>query len=447
MKSQKKRKWTVFFVIKATDLSVVELIEMLNELRSIKMNDEVCILLCMSVGKENREAIESGDPSLIQNPNKNLTPTTLFYGFEKSAENSEFLNDLKFIQSDDTFDITLQRDLEKFLVNTNSHRYIIFTWDHGSSYGIFNNLPNGNPQTDLHPLSDNLFKKYPQLAIKSTSLPPKKITAETNLNNEEEQKILTMDELAAALNQNFKNTKIELVVMMNCYMQLFDTGYALRRNVKYLIAPETYMFFNGYNYQFFFKKLFSNPDIPTKQLAKHIVNSFETKIYTDAEIGSIAKSVTAIFATNLSYYSLIARLIDRLVHALSRELSHNKNELIMARLNSPELNDSLNIVDFFNLLKNLQLTIGRYWQFLTRTRLWLLMKRVIVARYIGKVYYHDVAKRKFPYGFSIFFPIQLNGVIVSRRHLKFFENTSFAKERLWFNFVMEFMKPNTPGSK
>ena len=48
--------------------------------------------------------------------------------------------------------------------------------------------------------------------------------------------------------QGFGGKKIEIILMMNCLMQIIDTGYALRDSTRYLIASQLAMDLSGYNY-------------------------------------------------------------------------------------------------------------------------------------------------------------------------------------------------------
>jgi hypothetical protein len=246
-----------------------------------------------------------------------------------------------------------------------------------------------------------------------------------------------MDELATAIELAFDKEKIDLVVMLNCYMQFFDAGYALRKNINYLIAPESYMFFLGYNYEFIFRRLSQEPDLSSRKLAKYVVDSFEIKLYDRHQDGITAKATTALFANNVTYYSQLADCIDQLAGALEQELDKRKPEIIMARVNTPPLNGTSHLVDFFYLLQNLQKSLGDTWQRKLVKKLLLLKKKTIVAQYIGFDFFNNRVSEN-PSGFTIYFPIKIDP-LASANAFDFFKDTSFTINKNWRELVMKFV--------
>jgi hypothetical protein len=454
MNGQSKRKWTVFFLIKSVEGSIGDAIEMINAIRrDVDACDYISVIFCLQVLKKNVPAIFSGDPNEIVKNDK-LDRTTVFCSLTKSdGQNVQFKSDLKLIAEEDAFDITNPKCIqeffkEKILDNNRAQRYMLFTWDHGSGYGIFRDVP----ETPLVKILDGAIELVP---ARNMSLPTPAIVS-NNIQNKnaidqdevltmdelatviDQDKVLTMDELAAAIGQAFGEEKIELVVMMNCYMQFFDAGYALRKNIKYLIAPESYIFFKGYNYEFIFRKLAREPDLSSRKLAKHIVDSFELKVYDDYFVGISAKATTALFANDVTYYAELADYIDQLAGALEQELNKNKPEIIMARVNTPPVSGASHLVDFFYLLQNLQKSLGNNWQQELVEELLLLKKKTIIAQYIGFDFGNYVGSAN-PSGFSIYFPIRLFGQIASREAFNLFQGTSFKLDKNWHKLVMKFV--------
>jgi hypothetical protein len=88
--------------------------------------------------------------------------------------------------------------------------------------------------------------------------------------------ILWMSDLAVFLQDVLQGEKIDLLVMMNCNMQLFENGFLLREAVKVLIGSETKMWVYGYDYKNILDRLSSQPAISNELLAKEIVEGYVT---------------------------------------------------------------------------------------------------------------------------------------------------------------------------
>lgn len=437
--ASKKQQWTVFFLIKSVDGSIGDAIEMINTIRQdVDACDYISIIFCLSVLKKNIQAIIAGDIRQISQDD-DPARTTIFFSLTKSnGENGRFKSDLKPISEEDSFDITNPDSIKKFFKDTIleknvAERYMLFTWDHGGGYGIFRETPDDPPA----PIAGRGIELVP---LQKMNLPTPVVVSNNIQNNNltDQENVLTMDELATAIEEAFGKKKIELVVMLNCYMQFFDTGYALRRNIKYLIAPESYIFFKGYNYEFIFRKLSQEPDLSTRKLAEYIVNSFELKLYDDFNEGITAKGTTALFANDVTYYSRFADYIDQLAGALQKELDKSKPEIIMARVNTPPVSGASHLVDFFYLVQNLQKSLGNNWQRELITNLKMLKKKAIIAQYIGNDFSNSPGSAN-PSGFSIYFPIKLFGQIASKVAFDIIKDTSFKRDRSWYELVMKFI--------
>lgn len=453
--TSKNRQWTVFFLIKSVDESITEAITMINSIRKdVDACDYVSIVFCLQVLQKNIPAILAGDARL-KSDKDDPARTTIFLGLTKSdGTNTDFKSDLKQIDKNDSFDITDPESVKGFfkekILNENiAERYMLFTWDHGTGFGIFSDKPSEEPASSpnnqpaqppvngiaLEPLQK---MNLPTPVVVSNNLQKMDLSPLENEDQSEQDKILTMDELAAAIEQAFGKKKIELVVMLNCYMQFFDSGYALRNNVRYLVAPESFIFFQGYNYEFIFRKLAQEPDLSTIKLVKYIVNSFELKLYDDFHQGISAKTTTALFANDLTHYSLFADYIDQLAGSLKKELEKSKPEIIMARLNTPPVSGAAHLVDFFYLLQNLQKSLGKNWQRQLVKNLKELKKKATIAEYIGSEFIASAGSAN-PSGFSIYFPIMRFRQLASRTAFKLIGDTSFKRDKTWHELVEEFI--------
>ena len=440
MAYQSKQKWTVFFLIKSIDGSIGDAIEMINGIRrDVDACAYISVVFCLNVLKKNIKAIEMGDISL-EVENEDPARTTVFYSLTKSkGANPEFKSDLGYIDRKDDFDITDPESIKGFfkdniLKKYKADRYILFTWDHGNGYGIFSDKPEP-PPVQVTRLAMEV------VPIQKTNLLTPAVVSNVTKNNVNAvavDKVLTMDELASALGNAFGKEKIDVVIMLNCYMQFFDSGYALRKNVKYLIAPESYIYFKGYNYEFIFRKLTNEPGLSSRKMAKHVVESFELKLYEDQSVGFTAKATTALFANDVSCYSQFAEYINQLAGALEKELIESKPELIMARVSTPPVNGASHLVDFFYLLQNLQKSLGKNWQQELVKKLLILKKKAIVAQYIGFDFSNNMGSAN-PSGFSVYFPIKQIGQVASKKAFDLFKDSSFRRDKTWHALVDKFV--------
>jgi hypothetical protein len=89
--------------------------------------------------------------------------------------------------------------------------------------------------------------------------------------------MLMVSELGDALYEVFGEHGIDLFIFMNCWMHSIETACELQETVKILIAPETTIDFQGYDY---------------KGLIDAIVDDSEDgKDFTDEEMEELAKKM------------------------------------------------------------------------------------------------------------------------------------------------------------
>ncbi|HEX6169741.1 MAG TPA: clostripain-related cysteine peptidase, partial [Chitinophagaceae bacterium] len=132
-----------------------------------------------------------------------------------------------------------------------SDRRLLFTWDHGSIFGIFR-------ETVGYSITQNI----------SYHKPWNKFQPQKNIGD-----ILTSDELADAIQSGFNGKKIDILIMMNCYMQNIHTQYSLQKSVELLIAPESIISMPGYDYRAILSGIINNPDIYPGEVVKSVILS------------------------------------------------------------------------------------------------------------------------------------------------------------------------------
>jgi hypothetical protein len=378
MANIKKKKWTVFFLIKSVGVAMLEVIQMLNEIRSLELPDEVAIVICINFHKHHLPALLKGDENLPESDKPEFT--TMFFNLQPGKVDARFNTKLHLIEEHEDFDITdpdcLAVFFEKVVKLYPATRNALITWDHGRVYGIFESIENKNAPFDL----------------RNVKLQHEKV------------KVLTMKELDIALRSAFGKRKIDVMIMMNCYMQFIDTGYALRRSVDYLVAAEGAFFLDGYNYPFIFQALFSNPDIKPEEFGKLTVTSVPSKVYPDGhEIGKKKKAQPAIFLTDLRRYSIFVKMLDRLVEVLLTRIPELKLILNHAKDENAVSNSVFDLFGFISFLESKDLFKKKS---LAASLVLSLREMIILESYVGTGQplrnNNDVITR--PSGLTIFIP-------------------------------------------
>lgn len=425
-----KRKWTVFFIIKSVETdSIDDAITMVNELRDIYYGDVVSVVFCVQVVEKWLPALLAGDVNVSEEGND--TRTTAFLCLREDIHGqSRFKNLLVELERRDEFDLTtvsaLVEYFEKIIIaKFPSERHLLFTWNHGNGYGIFaggSSVTVLNDQIARKTIDQHLYIKSVQKAEHFTDAPVE---------------VLSMNELGEALSIAFKTKKIDLVVMMNCYMQYFNTGYALKGSVDYLIAPESYIYFSGYNYSSIISELLRDPDQPSRNLAVHVVQSLEGKQYPSPALREEALAATALVTVDLSLYTEMADHVDELVAKMKVEMPSNMKKLVKARHNTFKVKDALWGVDFFDFLQQLKAQMPRHWQSDLIEKIMRTRKSLVVSAIIGK----SLCKKPHgcPMGYMLYFPLVFSGDFYNGEIRKFFGDTSYFLERDWHDFALMFI--------
>lgn len=326
-----KKKWTVFFLIKSiTHSDLKNVIYLLNEIKGIDFEPHVNVIFLINFNREYYEDLIKFNTEDITRAEETYH-TTMFFRISRGSGKT---NHLQLIGEKPDFDITDPKDIKEYfqmniLQKNPADRYILFTWDHGDGFGIF------------------------------------EVIGKVRSSNEERNPILSMEELNSAISGAWEGEKVDLMIMMNCYMQLVDTVYALRNNVDYLIAPQTFMGFKDYDYKQIFNFLSSDPDLATDSLGESIVDIFwknKENITNDVSISMCRlKRIDGIVAhLGLLAHSLRERVnlvgIDNLKEIFNEAHLVDKNFIDLKSLlhqlktdaNREELKIINELIDFFD---------------------------------------------------------------------------------------------------
>lgn len=376
MNQQEQRLWTVFFIAKAVDGYIDELIKMINKIRATNISPQFAVVFCIKISKDNERAVRSGDLSLLSTRPIQRQVTQFYEIIRPEVRSGRFYTDLNFLSELEHFDETNPDHVNYFfrewVLKNVAKNYFLITWDHGTSYGMF---------------------------------------------DEFQRKFLTMEGLAYAINSAFGKRCVDLIMMCNCDVHSMDTLYAFRERALHLVAPTRAFDMSGYNYSAIFDFLIRKPEVSSRELSKFIVDSF-------GAIG-IPKH-EHLYATDIRYLPLLTSLIDLLAEYLQNLLPEKRETILKARDESLYTGDLIHIFRFIGaLVKNRVFEAGCKIPRLAE-EIW---DSVIIADYPKNVQ-HDEA-----FAITIFFPTMwtLNDGLNLDFEQRF--KTDFAIMSSWMKFV------------
>jgi hypothetical protein len=146
--------------------------------------------------------------------------------------------------------------------------------------------------------------------------------------------ILWSDDLASELKNCLGDQPIDVLVLNNCYMQCFETGYALKDQVRFMVAAEGALGATGYDYAGLMKRLFEQPggehEAPGDEvdaLVKGIITDYAAAIFREEQAGQ------AVFANRTSEYGRLLMLLERLTAILLQRMGEVIDVLVDIREN------------------------------------------------------------------------------------------------------------------
>ncbi|HXL57075.1 MAG TPA: clostripain-related cysteine peptidase, partial [Chitinophagaceae bacterium] len=334
-------------------------------------------------------------------------------------------------------------------------KIMLFTWDHGSAFGVFN-----SEELDF------------------VKAPPVKSEPKTDM--------LMISELSDAIRNSFG--KVEMLIMMNCWMQSIETNAQLKGCVDVLVGAETTIDWLGYNYIKIINKLVDDlkEDKPNEPLQPYLnkfakiiiddtINKYKELEPTDVKIKEIILSATR---PNSEERDELTKGINNTATFLNNNLNQTINTVIEARKNTQELTLEfggggrpwcfVDILDvFMRINKEGLLTkngfIDTFKKIFPQSNSYPTfyqndITKFIVARFIGDNFSGEKSTGNYG-GISICFPNN-KGFIKSYFYRKFykfenekgFEKISFAKSASAWpafteNAINNGLKRNTPPDK
>jgi Clostripain family len=209
---------------------------------------------------------------------------------------------------------------------------------------------------------------------------------------------------------------IDVLIMANCFMQVFDNGYILCRKVKFLVAPEGALDATGYDYFTLLNRLNRDPEITNRNLVRKIVKDFQTMYIALGKKDTLA--TTALFANSLKFYPIALMVFEAFLDLLMKKMDDPgiKDELIRGlkdirenRVKSVTGSQGYQLVDaglWIKLVAERFATVDNMPMFNTSFR--LLHKKIAVAHLVGNQIRRDDEKFPVQFGYSgisVYYPL------------------------------------------
>jgi len=222
--------------------------------------------------------------------------------------------------------------------NFRARRRMLLTLSHGAGLGI-----NGDAGTVIRPVvSEVITNPYYFLDRQDVSVlsGPSFTGIDKDSKNDIEKglirkdpasvacrslEILWISELRDALVRCLGSRPIDLLVMVNCNMQLFDAGFMLSKNVRYLVAPEGSVLAPGYDYGRLFALISQDPTTGGSAIAKSIVYDYKE---LSCRIGD---TFTSLFANSLEPYPLLLAVFKEFVGLVTADIDRLFPSLFLIR--------------------------------------------------------------------------------------------------------------------
>ena len=222
--------------------------------------------------------------------------------------------------------------------------------------------------------------------------------------------ILWSDDLAAELKNCLGGQPIDVLLLNNCYMQCFETGYALKDQVRFIVAAEGALAAMGYDYAGLMRRVLERPGDDNEALVKGIIGDYAAAISRTERAGQ------AVFANRAGEYENAMLLLERLTATLLERIDEVIDVLADIRENkllyvsAPLHGYASNYLCMIDLFAWASMVFDRLGALFGGTGLAAefaaLRRRMVVAGEVGEgLIEHDAATPIYGYsGLSIFYP-------------------------------------------
>ena len=213
-----------------------------------------------------------------------------------------------------------------------------------------------------------------------------------------------------------------------------------------MVAPETLIYFNGYNYRSIFNLLSRKKRVTPWEVCSHVITSFRKKDnYPDPQTEAEAKFNVAFFASKLEAYFSMGKVIDAISTNLILHLDEKFDRIKACRDRFRKIKDSslYHIIDYSTFIKFLEIETNKRWSTSLIKRYRRVLKRLIVKQYVGMNFRQESPDSiTSPSGFSVYFPKEFgeyNGEFQRLFQEEISEHAGdFIKKFSWDNFILNY---------
>lgn len=259
--------------------------------------------------------------------------------------------------------------------------------------------------------------------------------------------------------------EIDVYFAMNCYTQMLETGFELRKSVKMMVAPQTTIPFAGINYTALFNLLGTNPGMELRDIAENITVNFDDKYFANPfkndfksrypvfPLSSVSISCNLLkeYDAFIGYLNELADILECLFNTGNTE--QNIISISKARFNCRDLTTDgvsciIDITNFFNQL-DVFLPGSKYPSFINLKEKYLAQreKTIVSIKLAGPHSYPmlssagQIKKYRSPLFMSIFAPAVMS-TIPTQRLLGMYRNvpSEFHILSRWDDFMEIFYR-------
>jgi len=329
--------------------------------------------------------------------------------------------------------VAWKKAFEYLFTNFRSKRKILSCLSHGAAFGIDVDHVPGNAQKleivrnpyyflDKKDIDGIVSSRHwaPADERKKQFVLDGRIPKENGANVCQSLEILWMSDLADVLRDFLKGDRIDLLVLNNCYVQSFDTGFVLKDNVDYIVAPEGAMNAVAFDFLSLLAHISApaSAGIPGAELARNVIKDYiafnqttELEYFLDRQ---------AVFANDVSRYSVVMSLLGEMLDILEAAAAASPGIIgilmdiqdnQVAYVSSPEGFYTDNYLDMIDAFQWVEMVMTRLDSLFRSTSLAArfadVKKNLVLAGKVGDQLLYDDGCSKLKYGYSgvsIFFP-------------------------------------------
>lgn len=156
--------------------------------------------------------------------------------------------------------------------------------------------------------------------------------------NDRTFRMITGEQLASIFEQSIG--KANVLIAVNCYTQMLETGFSLKNTVDLFIAPQTTMTYYGVHYAKLFDLLENNPCVGLQAVADNVINNFLLKYseepFRSTELTRYADeqnpNLVCLSANYLSEYDALIDCVNELTDYLMQGFESGKEWLLDAAI-------------------------------------------------------------------------------------------------------------------